>query len=159
MDENLIDQILAEFEESQQAFLELLAQTDEASLYHKGDAADWSAAMVLVHIAEAREFFAGEIEKILAEPPETVGRTLDDPHRLQTIASYGQASVEEIRRRLVRSHQIMAGTVRKVTATHLKLQPVHVSYGPLTMTEFLQRFVVGHDRAHVQQVKTLLEGE
>jgi len=31
--------------------------------------------------------------------------------------------------------------------------------GPQTLAEFIQRFLVGHDRVHVEQASALLTGE
>ena len=148
--------MLNELAESQHAFLKLLGQANEQRLYQHPDDEGWTAAMALVHIAEARQFFAGEIQKILATPGVTVGRTMDDPHRLQTIADHGHASPADIRRKLTTSYEQIIKTLNGLSVADLTLNIEHVTLGPHTLAEFIQRFLVGHDRAHVQQVSHLL---
>ena len=115
--------------------------------------------MTLIHISEARQFFAGEVQKILASPGAKVGRTVEDPHRLQTIANHGQDSPEEIRRRLIASYEMVTKALSQISADDLELECRHVYQGSFTLAEFLQRFIVGHDKMHVQQVSDLLTGE
>jgi uncharacterized damage-inducible protein DinB len=147
--------ILNELAQSQQSFLEILTQANSDQLYQETDEG-WSPAQTLAHISEAREFFAGQIQRVASAPGAQVGRTLEDPHRLQAIAEYGQASPDEIRHRLVASHKTVVDALGKLQPKDLQLKCDHPRLGQLSLVEFIQRFVVDHDRAHVEQVAALL---
>ena len=155
-----LEEIRNDLAETQQAFLDILDEANEEELYRQSADEDWSPAMVLAHISEARQFFANEVEKVLATTPKgKVGRTMDDPHRLQTVENHGQDSVEELRRQLVTGYNKVIESLTKVTEEDLELECEHVTQGSFKLGAFMQRFFVGHDRAHVQQVTDLLKGQ
>ena len=151
-----LTEALSELAQSQRNFLNLLDRADETALYQNADAEGWTPAMVMIHISEARGFFADELKTILASPGATVGRTIEDPHRLQTIADHGRDSPQEIRRRLETSHETVIDALSGVGDDDLTLTCQYVNRGSLTLAEFIQRLLVGHDKTHVQQVKELL---
>lgn len=156
-----LSEIRNDLVETQQALLDLLEQADNQNmLYQQPSDEDWTPAMVLAHISEARQFFANQVEQALAATSgDKLGRTMDDPHRVQAIKNHGQDSAEDLRSQLVTGHNKMIETLDKVTDDDLKLECEHVSLGLFTLEAFIQRFFVGHDRAHVQQVTDLLNSQ
>jgi hypothetical protein len=48
-------------------------------------------------------------------------------------------------------------TLEQMTQAELQIEGNHVKYGPQTLAEFIQHFVVEHDQAHVRQATELLE--
>ncbi len=152
-----ISTMKAEFDQSQQDFLQILDQVEEAQLYQNPDEAGWTAGIVLAHITEARQFFAGQIELILVNPGSEVGRTPDNPHRQNAINEYGHAPLAELHERLVSSHQAVGQVLADITDDHLSLTCEYVNRGTFTLEQFIQRLIVGHDRAHVEQVTQLLK--
>src|SRR6266436_9131022 len=93
-------EMLADLHESQQALLTFLDQADDTSLYRRFIAEEWTLAENLVHVAEARQFFTGEVHKVLATPGASIGRGLDHPGRLQTIVEHGHKA-----RQLISSYE------------------------------------------------------
>ena len=150
---------LAALRQTQQDFLEIVDQATEEVLYRRPTEDSWTLAEVLAHMAEARQFFAGEIRKVLTTSQTKVGRMLDNPQRLQNIDDHGQDSLETIRQRLIDSHQAMIETLNELAEADLEKTVEHIAYGPLTLEAFIQRFLIGHDRIHVEQSNDLLAGK
>ena len=84
---------------------------------------------------------------------------MDDPHRLQSVDNHGQGPLEDLRRQLLASHEKIIETLGKVTNSDLKLECEHITLGMFTLRAFIQRFFVGHDKVHVQQVTELLKAK
>jgi uncharacterized damage-inducible protein DinB len=159
MTEPALSDVLANLHQTQQSFLEILSQASDEVLYHRPGDDDWILAEVLVHIAEARQFFAGETQKALATPGAGLGRTLDDPHRLKNVEEHGHDPPDAIRRKLIASHESLLESLAQVTDDDLQIEVEHINFGPQTLGEFIQRFMVGHDRIHVEQATALLARE
>lgn len=152
-----ISEILNEVHQTQQAFLSILDQVSEDVLYyHPTDEEGWTLAEVLAHITEARQFWSNDIRRIQATPGLKVGRTADHPGRLQAVREHGHDSIAAFRDRFVTGYELMVETLKGVTEADLQIKLEHISAGPQTLGEFIQRFIVGHDRAHVAQAQQLL---
>ena len=92
----ILDSIKTQLQESQAAFLDILDRADAAVLYQRsGD--EWTLAEVLVHMAEARTFYADAIGQLHANPGITIGRDLTHTGRTQTIIKRGNDNSAEIR--------------------------------------------------------------
>src|SRR5947207_15932852 len=85
-------EMLADLHESQQALLTFLDQVDDTTLYRHFIAEEWTLAENLVHVAEARQFFTGEVRKVLAMPGASIGPGPATPARLKNIAANGHAA-------------------------------------------------------------------
>ena len=141
---------------SQQAFLEMLNRVDDETLYRQIGEENWTLAETLVHMAEARQFFVGEIRKTLVAPEVIIGRTVENEARLKNIEVHGRDSLDTIRQRMVESHAAMVELLHEINEGQLAIQVEHVAYGPQSLAAFLQRFFVGHDQIHVQQATELM---
>src|SRR5579884_3185668 len=89
-----------EMERVQQSYLDTLSQADNRALHYRVAEDKWSLAQVLAHVAEAREFFLREIERLKAEPGTRMGRTMQDEHRLAAVANTETLTAEQLRSRL-----------------------------------------------------------
>ena len=149
-------EMLADLHESQQALLTFLDQVDDTTLYRRFIAEEWTLAENLVHVAEARQFFTGEVRKVLATPGASIGRGLDHPARLQNIAQHGHAARPFISQQLTNSYEQVVHLLEQMSQDDLQKMGTHIKYGPQTLAVFIQHFIIEHDQAHVKQVKTLL---
>jgi uncharacterized damage-inducible protein DinB len=156
-EQRTIAEILADLRQTQQTFLEILSRAAPDKLYRRAAAESWSLAEVLVHISEARRFFTAEVQKVIVKPGLKMGRTMDHPGRLQTVKDHGSDPPDSIRRQLLISHEGLVKTLEQMTQAELQIEGNHVKYGPQTLAEFIQHFVVEHDQAHVRQATELLE--
>jgi uncharacterized damage-inducible protein DinB len=151
--------MLAEMRESQQAFLTVLDSAEPSLLYARPDPEGWTLAEVLVHIAEARTFFADETAKVIETPGAVMGRTIDHPGRLQNVAENGQNPPDLMRHKLIASHQRVAELVATLSDAQLQITGEHAKYGTQTLGHFIQHFLVENDQAHVRQAQALAGSE
>ena len=154
-----LTEVFTALRQTQQSFLEVVDQANDQVLYRRPAKDSWTLAEVLVHMAEARQFFTGEIHKILTTSQTKIGRLLDNPQRLQTIEDHGQDSLETIRQQLIDSHEAMLDMLNGLAETDLEKPVEHIAYGQLTLEAFIQRFLIGHDQVHVEQSHDLLAGK
>jgi uncharacterized damage-inducible protein DinB len=152
-----VAKMLADLGQTQQAFLDILSRIEESALYRRPPGEEnWTLAEMLAHITEARQFWSDEIAKVLAAPGAQVGRSADHPGRLQAVKEHGHDSVEALRRRFVTSYEYVVKTLSQISEQDLQLSCENITSGPLSLAEFMQRFLVEHDRTHVAQAQALL---
>jgi uncharacterized damage-inducible protein DinB len=133
--------------------LERAAQNPEI-LYRRPADGGWTMAEVLVHISNARAFFAGEALKVKKTPGVKMGRTKEDAGRLNYVAAHGNDSLEEIRRQIVESHETLMRAMNELTDEDLQLTGDHVKFGKQTLAHFVGHFIVEHDQGHVRQARS-----
>lgn len=151
-----LSEMLADLEQCQNTFLELLDQVDESKLYWHPAENEWSMAENLVHVAEARQFFTSEVQKALTMQDAKVGRTIADPARIQNVAEHGSDSREVIAQKLTTSYEQVTQTLKSMHDEDLQKNVQHVKYGNQTLGEFIDHFIVEHDQGHERQVMVLL---
>ena len=151
-----LETILVDLHQSRQAYLEILQQADEQTLYHRASAEDWSIAEVLVHITEAWQFYAAEIHTGLTQPGVPLGRTLDHPERLMHIEAHGGDSPEAIQQGLIAGYQQVMQVLQSLREEDLAQMVENTRLGPQSLGDFIQRFLVGHAQVHVEQARVLL---
>ncbi|MBI1877731.1 MAG: DinB family protein [Chloroflexi bacterium] len=156
-DQNTLAKMLDELRQTQQGFLAILDEVNEDILYRRsaGDES-WTLAEVMAHITEARQFWSDDVRKIQATPGIKVGRTAEHPGRLQAVREHSHDSLTAFRDRLATSYEVVVKTLNGVTEEDLQLKVEHITFGPQTLAEFIQRLIVAHDQVHVEQVRALL---
>jgi hypothetical protein len=145
-----------ELNASLDADLRTLAHTIDASGVPHGD--NWTSAQVVAHLAEMSGFFAEELERWLDDPTATIGRTHDHPSRLAAVAPtrVADTSPRTLQADLDRGLRRLAGALERLDDHDLDRATVNVKYGDEPMTAFLDRYILGHKRGHVDQLRTLL---
>ena len=147
---------------SQTGFLSLLDETAEAMLYQILAGDDWPMGVVLLHLSEAREHFASDIENLaVSNFAAPVGRTLTHEGRLAAIAAAAEGSLSKanIRARLAESHDTMMTALSRLQEQDLgqTITNQNPKFGEQPLWEFLGHFVVEHDRLHLDQAKAVSE--
>jgi uncharacterized damage-inducible protein DinB len=151
-----LPEMLADIQRSQQAFLDSVDRANDSTLYRRHAEQEWTIAENLVHVSEARLFFTAEVRRALSVPGSSVGRTITDPARVQNVLDHGQDPRETIAQKLAASYEQVTSTLERMRADDLRTMVEHVKYGPQTLAEFIQHFILEHDQAHVGQIKALL---
>lgn len=151
-----LGQMLADLRQSQNDLLALLKGLDESTLYTRPAENEWTPAENLIHLAEAREFFTAETQKVLATPGTTMGRTISDHHRIQNVIEHGHDAPDLILSKLVASHEKLISLLERMNDEDLQVVGTHVRYGQQTLGEFIEHFIVEHDQGHVRQIRSLL---
>ncbi len=156
-EQNILAKFLDELDQTQQAFFDILDQVNEDILYRRSTGeGSWSLAESLAHITEARQFFSDQVRQALTTPGTQLGRTLDNPNRLQAVKEHGYDSVDTLRQRFTASYEYITRTLGGMTEQDLQTSCEHIRLGSITLAEFIQRAIVEHDRAHVEQARAFL---
>ena len=147
--------------ESQQAFLALIATIAPTSLYVPVGDDGWAAGAILLHISEAREHFAGDINTLVdSNFADTIGRGLTHPGRLAAIeaAQKGEVAAAGIRSRLEESYATLTAALDRLTQDDLEqaITNRNPKFGAQPLWDFIGHFVVEHDVNHVKQVQTAI---
>jgi hypothetical protein len=135
-----------------------LTRADEAT----GE--QWEAGQVFAHLAEFPTFWTGQIRALIAagaagEPePIPFGRTKADPGRLAAIQSRRREAP------LALLHDVDAGVAaatalcRSLTAEDWQTCGLHPTLGAISISEIVERFLVGHLEEHADQLDELARG-
>ncbi|MEM7335949.1 MAG: SRPBCC domain-containing protein [Chloroflexota bacterium] len=148
----------AQIERSQTAFLNFLNDTDQDILYQKKDAEGWTPATILAHISDGRTFYASEVARLANEQGGAFGRPLTDHHRLETIEQGNNRAVAELESSIQSSYTQITSALGNVQPAHLAFECEHPAYGRYTLGQIIGRFLVGHDKTHVNQIQDILNG-
>ena len=155
-EQRTLEHMLADVRQSQLDLLDILSKVDERTLYTRPSENEWSIAEILVHVANAREFFTVETEKVLATPGVAMGRTIVDPERIQYVRDHAHDPADLIARQLVASHEHLVSLLERMHEDDLSIVGKHVKFGEQTLGEFIEHFIVEHDQAHVRQSTVLV---
>jgi len=134
-----------------------LAHIDARKLYQPPAENEWTIMQNLAHVVEFMPYWAGEIEKLVAEPDSNFGRTPEDVGRLQGISEHEMDSLSKIKEALPRSYQRLDEVLGRLKDSDLKLTGKHVRYGEEPLSWFIDEFVKNHLKGHVEQIKRCIE--
>jgi hypothetical protein len=130
-----------------------------AATFDHSDEARWGPPEVLAHVAEMLPYWLGEVERILAGPPEPVpfGRVGTDPVRVAIIGRDRTLPVGELYTRI--GDALARWTARLKTLSPAQLDEVglHPRLGEMRIEAIIERQVVGHLAEHVVQLEELVE--
>src|SRR2546428_7311408 len=88
-----------------------LARLDIEKLYKSPAEEEWTIMQNLAHIVEFMPYWAGEIEKLVAEPGINFGRTQQDEGRLRGISAHAMDSLVEMKAVLPGSYARLDGAL------------------------------------------------
>src|SRR6266478_9997365 len=130
-----------------------LASLDMSKLYQLPAENEWTIMQNLAHIVEFMPYWAGEIEKLVAAPGETFGRTAQDEGRLGAINERGSDSLGQIKAALPGSYARLDEVLSRLRDSDLELTGQHVRYGEKPVEWLIVEMVTEHLRGHVEQIK------
>jgi uncharacterized damage-inducible protein DinB len=156
-----LDEMKQALVESQQAFLALIATIAPAALYAPVGEEGWAAGAIMLHISEAREHFAGDINTLVDSTfADTIGRGLTHPGRLAAIeaAQKGEVAAAGIRSRLEESYATISAALDRLSQSDLErsITNRNPKFGVQPLWDFIGHFVVEHDATHVKQVQAAI---
>ena len=134
-----------------------LAHLDVGKLYQSPAENEWTIMQNLAHIVEFMPYWAGEIEKVIAEPGCAFGRTADDEGRLQGISEHEMDSLSNIKAALPGSYARLDEVLGALNDSDLELTGKHVRYGEKPLDWLIEEFVTTHLSGHVEQLKRCIE--
>ena len=134
-----------------------LAILDASKLYESPAENEWTIMQNLAHIVEFMPYWAGEIEKLVAEPDSNFGRTPEDLGRLHGISEHEMDSLSRIKAALPGSYARLDQVLGRMKDSDLELTGKHVRYGEKPLDWFIEEFVTNHLRGHVEQIQMCLK--
>ncbi len=118
---------------------------------------EWTLAQNLAHVAEFSRYFAVDLAAQLQQDGAVVGRTHEHADRLAAVAAANDHSLDELRGALDTAFGVLVAQLCEVRDEHLDRLANNRKYGPETLAQFLDRYVLGHKAAHLQQLESTLQ--
>ena len=134
-----------------------LASLDTSKLYQSPAENEWTIMQNLAHTVEFMTYWAGEIEKLVAEPGRNFGRTAQDEGRLRGISEHEKDNLSSIKAALPVSYARLNEVLGSLKDSDLALTGKHPKYGEKSLDWFIEEFVTGHLSGHVEQIKWCVE--
>jgi uncharacterized damage-inducible protein DinB len=134
-----------------------LSHIEASKLYQSPAENEWTIIQNLAHVVEFMPYWAGEIEKVIAEPGCEFGRTPEDTGRLQGISEHERDSLSRIKAALPGSYARLDEVLGRLKDNDLELTGKHVRYGEKPLYWLIEEFVTNHLSGHVEQIKRSIE--
>ena len=134
-----------------------LASLVTSKLYQSPAENEWTIMQNLAHIVEFMSYWAGEIEKLVAEPGRNFGRTAQDEGRLRGISEHEKDDLSRTKAALLVSYTRLDEVLGNLKDSDLAMTGKHPKYGEKSLDWFIEEFVTGHLSGHVEQIKWCVE--
>jgi len=120
--------------------------------------ASWGPNELLAHVAEMLPFWLGEVERILAGPPQPVpfGRIGTDPIRIAIIGRDRSLPIGELYTRIHDGLARWTDRLRTLTPAQLEKVGLHPRLGEMSVEAIAERQVVNHMDEHIRQLEAIL---
>lgn len=120
---------------------------------------EWNRLQIISHIAEASGFFASQLRAWLADPGVAMGRTTEHAHRLGAVdlARVSHLTPGDAGQALDSGLKELAEVLQGLGDPQVQAATANVKYGQEPLMAFLDRYVLHHKAAHVEQLETLIE--
>ncbi len=129
---------------------------DPRKLYAPSAENEWTIMQNLAHIVEFMPYWAAEIEKLVAAPGHNFGRTAQHEGRLQAVSEHGRDNLEQAKTTFPASYTRLDDVLGSLQDSDLELTGHHSKFGDKSLEWFIEEFVTGHLKSHVEQIKTCL---
>lgn len=133
-----------------------LSHIDPNQLYRSPGGEEWTVMENLAHIVEFLPYWADEIAKLVAQPGQNFGRTMQHEGRLRAIQEHGSDSLQEARTALPASYAHLDHVLSSLKDSDLELTGHHSKFGDCKLAWFIEEFVMQHLANHVEQLKDCL---
>jgi hypothetical protein len=128
------------------------AQTLEAFHFRPGPD-EWSAAEITGHVAEFPATFSEQARRLSEQPGLQLGRSLDDPGRVEAVKKLAGAEPLEAAALVRSTVQSALGSLQSIEPAGWQVKGQHRTYGEMTVQQIVQRFVADHLRTHLEQAR------
>ena len=114
----------------------------------------WSVTEILGHVEEAAPYWAGEIQRVVANPGTEWGRNHHDEARLAAVAATSQRSTREVIAGFGQSADIVVSALHKLRESDLQIESPsrNPRWGAKPMSFVLEHLIVSHLRGHRDQI-------
>ncbi len=131
--------------------------SDEANMYIRPAAEEWSVIEDLAHVVEFPPYWTKEMLKIVKAPGQPFGRVTEDAGRIAAVTNHAQDDLTTVLNRL---EAIRAKTIELLLTINDEewgKTGVHPTRGEMNLHTIMERFITTHLREHVEQAKAALQ--
>jgi len=125
-------------------------------LYQAPTENEWSIMEGLAHIVEFMPYWADEAEKLVAQPGQNFGRTMQHEGRLAALRDHGHDTLAQAGAALPGSYAHLDKVLSHLQDSDLQLTGHHVKFGERTLAWFIGEFITEHLHHHVVQLRECL---
>jgi hypothetical protein len=121
---------------------------------------EWSVTQILGHMVEMIPYWLGHCRVLIAatgEPP-VFGRGPDAPERLAGIERGSNRDPKELLGLLNDEVKAATQAIREMSTAERSKKGIHIKLGELTVADSVERFIVAHAEAHLEQIRAALLG-
>jgi len=116
----------------------------------------WDQGQVWAHLAEFIPYWIVEVGTILAaDEPPGFGRTAADRHRLGEIERRRQEAPAALMRTVRQESMALRDLLLRLEPDAWERRGIHPTLGPMTVTQIVEDFLVGHLEQHAAQLDGL----
>ena len=133
-----------------------LAQIDPKQLYRSPGGEEWTVMENLAHIVEFMPYWADEVAKLVAQPGQNFGRTMQHEGRLRALQEHAHDSLQEARTQLPQSYAHLDRVLSSLKDSDLELTGHHSKFGDKKLAWFIEEFITEHLANHLEQLKSCL---
>jgi hypothetical protein len=138
---------------------ETVEELPEDVLRWKPDKEVWSIAEILGHVQEAIPYWAGEIQRVAANPGVEWGRDHQNESRLAAVAAASQRSAGEVVAGLGNAKNNVIAVLGTLRDQDLQIEGLsrNPRWGVKPMSFVLDHLIVSHLRGHRDQIRRNLD--
>jgi uncharacterized damage-inducible protein DinB len=156
---NLIEESIQSIQELATEITQTVVELPEDTLRWKPTADAWSIAEILGHVQEATPYWAGEIQRVVANPDTEWGRNHQDESRLNAVAATAQRGIGDLIAGVAKAANAVVAVLRKLNEQDLQIESPsrNPRWGVKPMSFVLDHLIVSHLRGHRDQIKRTLD--
>ena len=130
-----------------------LSALDPLQLYAVPAKDEWSIMQNLAHVLEFMPYWGSEIAKLVANPGQKFGRTMQHEGRLRFIEEHKSDTLPQILAAFPARYAQLEEVLGVLTDDDLALTGIHPKYGEKPLEWFINEFVCQHLKDHAEQLK------
>ena len=132
------------------------SQLPTEKLYQRPAENEWTLMENIAHIIEFMPYWGNEISKLVKNPDQPFGRTMEDPGRLRGISEHSHDTLPQTLANLNSSYAHLDSVLQSLHDSDLAITGLHKKFGQRTLAWFIEEFVTRHLRAHLEQIQQCL---
>jgi hypothetical protein len=132
-----------------------LAEIPPARLGAQPASGGWTPMEDLAHVAEMLGYWSGEIERFRLQPGASFGRVASNPERIQFIEAHAHDTPDQMAALLEGGYNTALALLGQLQPTDLETTGQHVKFGPQTVRQAIQEWLIDHLDEHVKQLKAI----
>ena len=132
-----------------------LAEIPPARLAVQPVSGGWTPLEDLAHVAEMLGYWSGEIDRFQRQPGASFGRVASNPDRIRFIEAHAHDSPDQMAALLESGYGAALALLRRLRPADLETTGQHVKFGPQTVHQAIQEWLIDHLAEHAEQLKVI----